>query len=269
MTTSNHNPYQPPKADVTPPLQEFEAGELIDGGEAVPAGNGLQWIGDAFKLFGKAPGIWILNIIIVIVLSFVLALIPFIGSIASTLLMPVIIAGILIGCRSLEAGNALQVEHLFAGFKEKTSQLVLIGLFMLAAYVIIGIVIFVLAAVIVGTGFLQSIGDQRALATWFIEHGLPMLLVLVLLAFALFIPLMMAYWFAPALVVFHNMTAIDAMKNSFVGCLRNVLPFLLYGVVALVLMIVAVIPLGLGLLVFVPMMYASIYTSYKDIYMKK
>jgi uncharacterized membrane protein len=44
------------------------------------------------------------------------------------------------------------------------------------------------------------------------------------------------------------------------------LPFLLYGIVMIVLAILASIPLGLGLLVLIPVMLASMYTAYRDIY---
>ena len=95
-----------------------------------------------------------------------------------------------------------------------------------------------------------------------------MLLVLALTAVALYIPLSMATWFAPALVTFHGMEALPAMKCSFMGCVRNFLPFLVYGLLLFVIAIAAVIPFGLGLLVFIPMLYGSIYASYKDIFLR-
>jgi uncharacterized membrane protein len=58
------------------------------------------------------------------------------------------------------------------------------------------------------------------------------------------------------------------MKASFTGCLRNILPFLLYSVVLFVLSIVASVPLLLGWLVLGPVFAASVYTSYRDIYLK-
>ena len=58
------------------------------------------------------------------------------------------------------------------------------------------------------------------------------------------------------------------MKGSFSGCLKNMLPFLLYGVVLFVLSILASLPLLLGWLVLGPVFGASIYTSYRDIYLK-
>ena len=92
-------------------------------------------------------------------------------------------------------------------------------------------------------------------------------LLAVLIALALMLPLYMAMWFAPALVVFHELGAVDAMKASFAGCLKNVVPFVLYGLVGLVLGIVASIPFGLGWLVLGPVAIASVYVGYRDIYL--
>jgi uncharacterized membrane protein len=78
----------------------------------------------------------------------------------------------------------------------------------------------------------------------------------------------MAVWFAAPLVVFHGHGAVDAMKGSFSGCLKNILPFLLYSVILMVFLFVAAIPLLLGWLVLWPVIAASVYTSYKDIYLK-
>jgi uncharacterized membrane protein len=67
-------------------------------------------------------------------------------------------------------------------------------------------------------------------------------------------------------VVLRGLAPVAAIKESFVGCLKNVVPFLIYGIVLLVLGIVAAIPLGLGWLVLGPVAIASIYVSYRDIY---
>ena len=87
-----------------------------------------------------------------------------------------------------------------------------------------------------------------------------------LVALMLSIPLMMAAWFAPLLVIFKDMPAVDAMRLSFFACLKNIIAFQIYGVTLVVLMIIASIPYGLGLFVLVPTLFASIYASYKDIF---
>jgi uncharacterized membrane protein len=91
----------------------------------------------------------------------------------------------------------------------------------------------------------------------------------VLVALALAVPFAMAFWFAPALVVIHDLGAIEALKLSFLGCLRNIIPFLLYGIIAFVLFMVATLPLMLGWLVMIPVLFGSTYAGYKDIFVEQ
>jgi uncharacterized membrane protein len=88
----------------------------------------------------------------------------------------------------------------------------------------------------------------------------------VLIAMLFLVPVLMAYWFAPVLVGLNNLTATEAMKLSFKACLQNVLPFFVYGLIFMLLLIVALIPFGLGLLVVVPVMMTSLYVSYVDVF---
>jgi uncharacterized membrane protein len=94
-------------------------------------------------------------------------------------------------------------------------------------------------------------------------------LLFVLVVMALLVPLVMAIWFAPALVVFHDVAPIEAMKQSFRACLKNVVPFLIYGIIVLGLGIVATIPFGLGWLVLGPTLIGSTYYSYRDIFLSQ
>jgi uncharacterized membrane protein len=87
-----------------------------------------------------------------------------------------------------------------------------------------------------------------------------------LVALSLSIPLMMAAWFAPLLVIFKNMTALEAMRISFFACVKNIVAFQIYGFILIVLTILATMPYGLGLFVLVPTLFASIYASYQDIF---
>jgi len=83
---------------------------------------------------------------------------------------------------------------------------------------------------------------------------------------ALSIPLYMAVWFSYPLIVLNDFTVGQALKTSFFACLKNMIPFLLYGIMALLLGIVASIPAGLGWLLLGPVLLASIYTGYRDIF---
>jgi uncharacterized membrane protein len=91
-------------------------------------------------------------------------------------------------------------------------------------------------------------------------------LIGILLTLALFIPVNMAMWFAPALVMLQEHSAPHAVAESFRGCLKNIVPFLLYSVILFVLAVIAAIPFGLGWLVLAPIVFGSVFAAYRDIY---
>jgi len=56
------------------------------------------------------------------------------------------------------------------------------------------------------------------------------------------------------------------MKESFRGCLKNIIPFIIYGLVMFLAACVALIPFGLGMLVWIPVAVASNYVGYRRIF---
>lgn len=232
----------------------------------VNAGNAWGWIVGGFNLFRLNPVIWIALFFIYLLIGMMLSIIPIIGPIVLNLLAPVFMAGFMLGCRALEAGEELEINHLFAGFKRNTTQLITVGgIYLVSVIAVIGIIYVLTGAEAMNSLF--AAGHHLPDAKPQIDPNAPppsLLPLLILLAAML--PLIMAYWFAPTLVLFHDMKAIPALRLSFFACLRNMMPFLLYGVISAVLLILAMIPLGLGLLIMIPTMTASLYVSYKDIF---
>jgi uncharacterized membrane protein len=87
------------------------------------------------------------------------------------------------------------------------------------------------------------------------------------------VPLLMALWYAPLLAYFQNESAIGAMKASFMACLKNAGPMLLYGLVIVLGMFLAM-PFGmalgqydLALWLLAPILLPSLYVSYKDVFL--
>jgi uncharacterized membrane protein len=228
-----------------------------------PASAGWTWIVQGWALFIKAPVMWIVSIVILFIVAVALGMIPFIGQIAFQVLGPVFAAGFMVACRCLDTGNEFELEHLFAGFRSHFGSLVIVGLVALLGWVLI----FLVFAAFVGFSLLPAIltGDAETMMTAGAAAVVPMLLG-GLVALALSVPLVAAYWFAPALVALQGMPPLAAMKASFHGCFRNFVPFLVYGLIMMFFAILAAIPLGLGLLVWIPVMIASTYAAYRDIY---
>lgn len=253
------NPYATPKAHVEDQAQAMEAGALRETPQSVDAGQGLAWISEGWRLFSASKGAWIGILIVYIVLLLVSSFIPF----ASNVLNPILLGGIMLGCRALDQGEEMGVGHLFAGFSKNVGSLVLLGVLMLVFILVVAVIAGVLTiGGAAGIALASGKGDPSVIA----GAGAEAIILFVLVLLALGLPIMMATWFAPALIVLHDVPVLQAMLLSFKGALRNIIPFLLYGIAMLVLMLIAMIPLGLGLLVLGPVMFASIYASYKDIF---
>ena len=257
MTT---NPYAAPKAAVADEAIVLNA-DFVPGGQSRPAGNGWTWIAEGWELFKRQPGLWIGMILLAAVIFIAASLIPIVGPLATTLFGPVFAAGVMVGCNTLDSGGELELGHLFAGFRERTGTLIAVGALYLAATVVVIVVV----SLVMGVGMMTMMGagDPQEVAAM----GMTIVLA-VLIMFALLLPAVMAIWLAAPLVVFHEHGAIEAMKGSFAGCLKNILPFLVYSVVLFVFAIAATLPLMLGWLVLGPVFAASVYASYRDIYLK-
>lgn len=250
-------------------------GPAVAPGGSVPvaprtaaAGRGASWWGEAWRLFLPAIGVWLLIVVIMVVVHIVLAFIPMVGSLASSVLFPVFVGGLMLGCRAVDRGEPLTVNHLFAGFGARAGQLLVVGVIYTAIAVAIVLAVAGVLIMAFGAAVLAQLFQLQDPASVAAALGGMLLAFLVgtLLLLALSLPLLMAVWFAPALVVLRGIEPWAAMKASFSGCLGNVVPFLIYGLIGIGLAVVASIPLMLGWLVLGPVTIASVYTSYCDIY---
>ena len=176
---------------------------------------------------------WIAITLVFLMITILASLVPLIGSFASTILTPVLAAGMMAGCRALDRGDQLTINHLFAGFSERLGSLLVVGLLCLAGTVVI---LVVMLAIAVGTIGMSGIGALMSGDP--IQGGLTMLatlglgaMVATLVGMLVALPLMMAYWFAPALVILRNDEPVAAMKASFVACWVNIGSMLVYGLV--------------------------------------
>jgi len=236
---------------------------LVVPGRKVALAEGWTWVAEGWKLFTRAPLMWIVAFVLAIVLFVVVGIVPFVGMLISPLLQTILAAGFMIGCRALETEGELEIEHLFAGFSRGFAPLAILGLYLLAGTLVVAGITFIIMLGLMGVFFsgydLSALAENPLLGGAFVLLG-------VLLYLALLLPVMAAYWFAPALVALNGMRPVDAMKASFFACFRNFVTFTVYSLVMLGALIVALIPFGLGLLVWVPLTIASTYVAYRRIF---
>jgi hypothetical protein len=260
----SQNPYAPPSADIEDVRvsSDKEDERFIESGHFVPAGRGISWWGGAWNLFKAAPGMWVLTILAFFVLYALVVIIPILNFFAGFLAM-LMGSGLLIGCDDLHRGDRLRIGHLFQAFKTRPGRLIILTI----VTGLLSILAVVVAMLPFGLSMLSLLFGMGSMNSSMMAGSMLVSFLLMLLIFlAVSIPIYMAYWFAPLLIIKHDFGVGKAMLCSLKACAMNFVPFLLYGVVGLLLAVVATIPIGLGFLILIPMIIASIYTAYRDIF---
>ena len=251
------NPYRAPQAAV---LEEAVSdGRLAAEPNTVDVGRGFAWLGEGWQLFRQAPLVWIAICVLTLVAIGILSTVPIIGQLATSLLTVLIAGGLMLGFRDMDRGQDLTVMHMIAGTQNHLQPLLTIGALYLAG---IFLTIVTLGLTIGGSIFAVLTGTLQA------EMAATSVILALLLIGVILIPLGMAVWFAPVLATLHDVPAIEAMKTSFRGCLRNWLAFLVYGIVVFILAMIATMPVGLGWLILMPVLAGSVYAAYKDIFLQ-
>jgi len=249
----------------------------------VPAARGWNWVLTGFALFRKNPAMWAFLVFSYIMLMQLLGMIPVLGWLAATVLIPVFSASFMIVSRELDLGNRLQIGLLFAGFRSNLPALLRQGgIYLGSALAILGV-----SALVDGGALLQLmvLGEKPQAAAF--EDG--SLAAAAALAGTLYLPMLAAFWFAPALSAWRELPALQALFYSLFAGLRNWRAFLVYGLALVLLSIacslalfaLALLARGLFgdksqgayllvvlpvMLTYVPTLFASFYASYRDIF---
>ncbi len=241
----------------------------------VGASRGWRWIAEGMLIFRKNPAQWLLLIGLLFIASRILLLIPLIGAIAVVLIAPNVLAGLAHGAQALTEGKPLRLGYLASGFLKNAAQLIAIG-----GISLFGQLLTIMAMMLVGGETMSDISKTMtagAMTPETIEAmrtGMPNIMLAMLVGLLLSIPVMMAVWFAPLLVLFDDLKPFPALVMSLWACLKNTLPFLLYGMAVLAPMVI-LMPLSLavrqpdlGLWLLAPILVPSIYASYRDLFVR-
>jgi hypothetical protein len=246
----------------------------------LPARRGWLWLAGGFAIFRKNPPLLTFLVISYLMLIVLMNQIPLIGPIVAWFCVPAFSVSLMNACRELEQGRPIGVLTLFSGFRENPRAMLTLGGIYFGAMITI-LVISSLAdggllmdRMLFGTPHSNEAGDN---AQFFSATHIFLFLL---------IPLAMAYWYAPALTAWHGLPAGKALFFSVVAGLRNWRAFIAY--VAAIMVFGAIIPgviLSLltrampqsvnffaalfmvpMLLIFAPTLFASVYASYRDVF---
>lgn len=210
-------------------------------------------------MFLANPGVWIGSTVLMLVMLLAISIVPFFGQIAAHLLVPLFGAGMIQICRHLSEDKQPEIADLFVGFRHNAGQLVMVGVFF--AMGIFGIAF--IAFLLVSGGVLGGVVTGRV-AGFGIALGGVMLAGLIVMVLS--VPVIMATWFAPALVFFHGMPPAAAMRASFDAGAKNWLAMVIFGIFLVVALFFAMLPVGIGLILLLPVFSGAVYASYRDIF---
>lgn len=227
------------------------------------AGAGFRWIAKGWRLFLKAPWVWMgLGLFWLVVFSILISWVPFLGNVAATLFQAVFLGGMFLAAEATEQGELPTFAHAFAIFRHpRLNALLALG--------VANLLFSIVMAILFGIGMMIGMAAwQGGMGGWPME--MPMLnpaayfwgLILLMLAICYF----MAVWFAPPLLLFDGLDLTTALRASFQAAIRNIAAFTLYGLAMMLLSLLAILSFGLGLLILIPVVLLSTYCAYREIF---
>lgn len=226
--------------------------------------QGWQWLLAGFWLFKQSWLAWITMMLLYFAIMLFVNIVPMLGMLLFLLIHPILMGGFMVACRDNEQGHPVQAMHLFAGLQRHTIPLLELGLLNVAGIMAAGIIAGILVIMFGAQHSLFVLMSAEGMNNM-TNTGQSVLLVMGLM-FLLLLPLILAFFYAPALVIFHDFSPWAAVRTSFVACVRNSIPLLLYGLAYMTLALLGSLLAVIGLLVVVPSLLISTYMSYKAVF---
>ena len=229
----------------------------------VAAGEGWQWVRSGFMLYRRNPLLLSAAFAMLFGAVMALGLVPQVGGALSEFASPLMVAGFMAAFRALDEGRDLELPHFLAGVRGPAIPLMTIGAVQLMGALAIGLVMEKMG--FDAEAFVAAARTQQDPVV--LQAMLNEVAPAVLAGLLLFTPLMMATWFAPALILFGGARPATALGVSMKAVLRNWAALLVNGLaLGMMLFLAALVPLMLGLLVAMPVLFGSLYASYQAIF---
>jgi uncharacterized membrane protein len=227
----------------------------------VPFSAGFTWIREAFDLFRAQPLGWISLLSAWALFSVLLTVVPFIGLPLMFILQPGLFAGFVLACRDQEMGKPVTIAHLFAGFQLAGRPLIQVGAIALFATTLLQIGLHY-SGIFDSVKPTQDMKEMVETMQAAIRANMPIWLGAMLLQAVI----NGALWFTAALIAHQPMPATHAVRWSLFAFVGNFMPLFLFGVLLIALVMLAILPMGLGLLIYLPIYAIAHYTSFKSVF---
>lgn len=270
------NLYAAPQSPLEPP-RPLDAG-FHEEPLARGAGAGMSWLGKGWNLFMRAPAPWLLLGLAAFgcfLVFIVIAMIPILGALVQMVVQlgmvfagPILLAGFYMTADRSNRGETIEFGQFFDGFRSNIGQLLMVGLLNFAVSIVFSIVLIVMFAIVIGVtvGFAALTGQNDGAAPAFGVAAIVLISLVALFAIAVGLVINLLFWFAPMLVAMNGMTAVDAIKLGWRAGRKNLGGYLVFCLLAFLVVLGGYITCGLGLLVALPVLACSSYSAYREIF---
>lgn len=203
----------------------------------------FSWLSTAVEQFKKAPKFWVSTMFIWGVIFAILQIIPFVGSLMATTFSGMICTFLTLVAHRLSNDKEISFSTVMNDLNPRIVQIVILNAFFgifFTTFFLITLTIF---------------GDN--------------LLISIVILMAGTVAISMAFLFAPILILVKHASIPDALQLSFTGCRKNILPLSIYSLLATGIMAIGMIPLGLGILITIPLLALATYQACDEIFVSE
>lgn len=234
----------------------------------VSAGSALTWYGDGWRIFKAKPLLLLVSLVIYVLISIALDSISILGDLIAVLIAPALAAGFFLLAESIERQQSPGFGTFLEPLRNGQVRGRLLGLgalsIGLSLLLVLVVVIFIGASALTGQSLTSGSQVSPEQLMQILNSGSAIIGMVIAVLMSML--LMLAMFYAPPLILFRDLRPWASVKLSLGGSLGNILPLLVFGLINIVLVFLAMIPMGLGLLVLAPILIGASYASYLDIF---
>ena len=190
----------------------------------LPANTGWLWVKQGFGYFRRRPMEFSSLFLGYLFLMLIVGFVPILGQILAFVFLPLFTLAFMQACRQIDQGKPVHPRLLLYGFRSpQAAKLMQLGvLYLVAAMVALG------SSFLIDDGvFWQAITGQIQLNAKTVEDT--NMIGAMFFSFLVYIPALIAFWFAGPLIAWQEMPLLKAIFYSFFASVRSWRVFVVYG----------------------------------------
>ena len=241
----------------------------------VPASTGIEWVKLGVQTFFRQPfAISGLFFMFMVALS-LMSIVPFLGSVVAIVITPAATLGLMAASRDASKGIFPMPSTLITAFRKDPSSTR--AILILGGMYVASLLLLVTVAMFLGPTLPENVAETgltpEVIGTIVNSPGL-------WVSMLLYIPILMVFWHAPALVHWHGVSPVKSLFFSLMACWTNKGAMVVYAMAWFCLLVacvfvVTLITRAIGgaatgfavyplVLVLASVFYASLFFTYKD-----